>query len=93
MPNPRARIDDDGEPKVCIIKIPIHLSKFLYRATLRARQGQGVHIEETDLVISLIATWAETQPPLDDWPTVLAALQAEAKKPESGKGKKSKSKK
>lgn len=62
---------------------------------MKARKGEGgLQVEETDIVLKLIETWAQAQPPVD-WPKVLDELKAEETaaadagvKPAKGSGKK-----
>ncbi|AMV24543.1 hypothetical protein VT84_09120 [Gemmata sp. SH-PL17] len=79
MPRPRVRYDDKGEPLPCKLFVPPHLAKFLYRQAAKARKGDGLKVEETDIVIELIEKWAAGQPPVD-WPALLTELQAEESK-------------
>lgn len=78
MANPRVRYDDADQPKVCLVKVPPHLAKFLYREALKARKGEGgTQVEESEIVFRLIEKWIEGQQPVD-WRALLSELKAEA---------------
>lgn len=72
MPARRNRIDDQGKPAPCVVRVPPALAAVLYRERLRGR-----YRDETELVAAILRAWAEELAPVD-WPAVVEELRREA---------------